>query len=84
MMVLPMETWPSAAMTTESPRRTQMTVVERMRRPSPKSKGWAREGVSDFRRVEDLDVRLRDEFMGNFQYTARPSAQRLMRVKRSL
>lgn len=41
MTVEPMETCPSAAITTESRRRTQTTVVERMRRPSARSSGWA-------------------------------------------
>src|SRR5580698_520540 len=40
MTVDPRVTWPSAAITIESPRRTQMTVVERTRRPSPRSSGW--------------------------------------------
>jgi hypothetical protein len=39
MTVEPRVTWPSAAMTTESPRRTQRTVVERTRRATPFSSG---------------------------------------------
>ena len=39
MIVEPSDTCPSAAITTRSPRRTQMTVVDRTRRPSPKSSG---------------------------------------------
>src|ERR1700722_13571920 len=36
----PRVTWPSAAMTTEPPRRTQTTVVERIR-PSAREKPWS-------------------------------------------
>lgn len=39
MTVAPSETCPSAAMTTASPRRTQITVVDRIRRPSSRSSG---------------------------------------------
>ena len=70
-MVAPMETWPSAAMTTESPRRTQITVVERTRRPSAKSNGWARLGdamVAIFTGADDFAEREKDGFMSNFQY----------------
>jgi hypothetical protein len=70
-MVAPMETWPSAAMTTESPRRTQITVVERTRRPPAKSSGWARLGdamVAIFTWADDFTEREEDGLMSNFQY----------------
>src|SRR5258707_10120133 len=73
MTVAPTETWPSAAITTESPRRTQITVVERTRRPSARSMGWASPGKlaeADFTTTDDFAEREKDGFMGNFQYIA--------------
>src|SRR5580692_7974240 len=73
MTVAPIETWPSAAITTESPRRTQITVVERTRRPSARSMGWTSPGKvaeADFTTTDDFAGREKDGFMGNLQYIA--------------
>src|SRR4030088_920997 len=73
MTVAPTETWPSPAITTESPRRTQMTVVERTRRPSARSIGWASPGnvvEAAFTETVGFAEREKDGFMGNFQYIA--------------
>src|SRR5260370_1691584 len=73
MTVAPTEPWPSAAITLESPRRTQITVVERMRRPSARSMGWASPGKvaeADFTATGDFAEREKDGFMGNLQYIA--------------
>src|SRR5882757_6757593 len=73
MTVAPTETWPSAAITTESPRRTQITVVERTRRPSARSMGWASPGKvveAAFTTTGDFVEREKDGFMGNLQYIA--------------
>jgi hypothetical protein len=56
-------------MTTESPRRTQITVVERIRRPSARSSGWASVGdamETVFTGEDDFAEGEKDGFMGNF------------------
>src|SRR5271163_1896133 len=61
-------------MTTESPRRTQITVVERIRRPSARSSGWARPIdvlEADFTMAGDFAERGEEGFMGNLQYIAK-------------
>src|ERR1700677_889511 len=74
MTVAPSETWPSAAITTESPRRTQITVVERIRLPSARSSGWARFGSAGkdtaFTRTGDFAEEEKGGFIGTFQYIA--------------
>jgi hypothetical protein len=61
-------------MTTESPRRTQITVVERTRLPSARSSGWARlDGMVEVALTmadDDFAGREKDGFIGNFQYIA--------------
>src|SRR5277367_855084 len=76
MTVAPSETCPSAAITTESPRRTQITVVERIRRPSPRSRGWARPDgrVETLTATDDLVREEKGGFMGTYQYIVNPLA----------
>src|SRR3984885_9473300 len=71
--VAPIDTCPSAAITTESPRRTQITVVERIRRPSPRSRGCARFSREEsFRRTDGLAEEVRRD-IGTPQYIVNPS-----------
>src|SRR5271156_932033 len=76
MTVAPSETCPSAAITTESPRRTQITVVERIRRPSPRSRGWAKPdgSVETLTGTDDLVREGKGGFMGTCQYIVNPVA----------